>query len=92
MNWNKMPLWDEKVKVLMFVKERDEACLSFDVDTDKRFYRRWVGYGVFDDLDMDDNVIEIAMRKMVCNMKNPAPEKLAEAEAWLEERGHSKKL
>lgn len=92
MMWDKRPLWDEKVGLKIFVKERNEACESFDLDTFKRFYIRWVRLGVYEPLDISDEVLEITMRKMVCNIKDPTPEKLAEAKKWLKERGYDENL
>lgn len=90
--WDKRPLWDEKMKMKLFVKERDEACQSFDVETFKKFHKRWVELGVYEPFIVEDDVIEISMRKMVCNMANPNPEKLKEAKKWLKERGYSTSL
>ena len=73
-----------------WLKERDEAAYSFDVDKFKAFYRKWVQRGIYDDKPFpSDAVIEISMRKMVCAMADPKPDKLAEARAWLSERGYS---
>lgn len=80
--------WDSQIGFKMWRKERDEACLSFDLDTFKRFYRRWIKLGVYEDWDMSDEVMEISMRKMVCELASAPKEKKEEAKAWLKERGY----
>ena len=72
-----------------WLKERDEAAYSFDVDKFKKFYEKWQKRGVYNMPLPSDEVIEISMRKMVCSMANPDEDKLAEARAWLSERGYS---
>ena len=73
-----------------WLKERDEAAYSFDVDKLKAFYRKWAKRGIYEYKGLQsDEVLEIAMRKMVCAMANPREDKLAEARAWLSERGYS---
>jgi len=47
-------------------KERDEAIYTLDVDTFKKFYRKWQKRGVYTEPLPSDEVIEIFMRKMVC--------------------------
>lgn len=72
-----------------FVKERDEAVLTFDVPTFRRFYKRWADKGVYDRrLLPPDNVVEISLRQMVIGMANPPKDKLEEAKAWLRARGY----
>lgn len=72
-----------------FVKERDEAVLSFNVDKFKAFYFKWKARGFYDiDLPKDDHIIEITMRKMVFGMRNPPKEAVREASKWLIERGY----
>lgn len=71
-------------------KERDAAAYSFDVEQFKAFYRKWQKRGVYKDELPDDEILEIVMRKMVCAlMTDPRKDKLAEARAWLSERGYS---
>ncbi len=72
-----------------WLKERDEVMQTFDVDRFKEFYRKWADRGMYQMPLPSDDVIEIAMRKCVCGMSNPRLEKLAEARAWLAERGYS---
>lgn len=75
--------------IKQFVKERDEAVLTFDIPTFKKFYKRWVGKGFYaDNMLPSDNVIEISLRKMVLGMANPPPDKLEEAKTWLLARGY----
>ena len=73
-----------------WLKERDEAIYSFDIEKFKAFYRKWQKRGIYDDTPLpSDAVIEISMRKMCCGLANPREDKLAEARAWLSERGYS---
>ena len=72
-----------------WLKERDKAIYSFDVETFKKFYKKWTKKGVYEGPLPSDEVIEIAMRKMVCSLADPDPVKLFEAVAWLTERGYS---
>lgn len=70
-------------------KERDAAAYSFNVEQFKEFYRKWQKRGLYEEELPDDAVIEIMMRKMVCALADPQQDKLAEARAWLSERGYS---
>ena len=72
-----------------WLKERDEAVLSFDVEKFKKFYRKWTKLGVYNVPMPSDRIIEIALRKGVCAMLNPPPDKLDEAKRWLDERGYT---
>lgn len=72
-----------------WLKERDEAAQTFDVEAFKRFYRKWQHRGYYTKTLPADEVIEIAMRKMVCAMTKADPAKVEEAKAWLKERGHT---
>lgn len=72
-----------------WLKERDEVTLSLDIDKFKAFYRKWQKKGIYDMELPSDEVIEISMRKCVCAMAKPPADKLAEARAWLSERGYS---
>ena len=72
-----------------WLKERDEAAYSFDVDKFKAFYLKWAKRGMYYAPLPSDEVIDISMRKMVCALANPREDKLAEARAWLSERGYS---
>lgn len=72
-----------------WIKERDEVAYSFDVERFKKFYKKWAKRGVYENNILpSDEVIEITMRKMVCAMRNPKSDKLAEAKTWLIERGY----
>lgn len=80
----------------LFVKERNEAILSLDVTTFRRFYRKWVDSGFYYPIelpyvidDISDNLLEITLRKMVLALEDPPEDKLEEAKAWLLERGYS---
>lgn len=72
-----------------WVKERDEATLSFDVDKFKAFFEKWKKLGVYDGDLPPDEVIEVSIRKMVIYMAHPPKDKLEEAKEWLQARGYS---
>ena len=72
-----------------WLKERDEAIYTFDVKKFKAFYRKWVKRGYYEEPLPSDEVLEVAMRKMVCALSDPRADKLAEAKEWLTERGYS---
>ena len=74
-----------KMDLKLFEKERDEAVLSFDVETFKKFYKKWTERGFYCIELPRDKVIEITMRKMVLLMKNPPQDKFEEARKWLDE-------
>ena len=71
---------DEKIR--KFVKERNEACSSFDLEKFKKFCRKYKGGRL-----PSDEVLEIVMRKMVVNTEPRLPQ-YEEAKAWLLERGY----
>ena len=70
-------------------RERDKVIYTFDVKKFKKFYEKWKKKGVYTEPLPSDEVIEISMRKCVCGLLNPRKDKLAEARAWLSERGYS---
>lgn len=72
-----------------WLKERDEAIYTFNVEKFKAFYRKWEKRGFYTEPLPSDEVIEVSMRKCVCGLANPREDKLAEARAWLAERGYS---
>lgn len=80
---------DRRKEFEQWKKERDAAAYSFDVEQFKAFYRKWQKRGVYKDELPDDEILEIVMRKMVCVLADPQKDKLAEARAWLSERGYS---
>ena len=76
-----------------WLKERDAAVQSFDVETFKKFYKKWTEKGYYENNNLpSDEVIEISMRKMTCALLHPDPEKLEQAKAWLKEKGYSEDI
>ena len=72
-----------------WLKERDEAVLSLDIDKFKAFYLKWQK-SMYENRPLpSDEICEISMRKCVCALANPPADKLAEARAWLSARGYS---
>lgn len=81
---------EEQMK--QWVKEREEAVLSLDIEKLKEFYRKWAKYGIYNEQLPSDKVLEITIRKCICGLADPPKDKLAEAKEWLEERGYSCEL
>lgn len=80
---------DER-KFNQWLKERNKAVLSCNVQMFKSFYYKWLALGVYQIKTLpSDKVIEISMRKMILTMKDATPKQKEEAKKWLLERGHS---
>lgn len=71
-----------------FVKERNEAVITYDVETFKKFYAKWKKLGVYEVPLPIDQVLEISMRKMVYATPSFTQEQRDEAKKWLVERGY----
>lgn len=69
-----------------FVRERNEACASFDLDKFKTFYSKYRGGKL-----PSDEVLEIVMRKMVVNIEPHLPQ-YDEAKKWLLDRGYDTEI
>jgi hypothetical protein len=68
-------------------KDRDKAVLSLDVETFKKFCKKWGN-----PIPPTDRVIEITMRKMACHIPSLPSDFRSEAKKWLEDRGYTDKL
>lgn len=79
-----MPNYEKMLKD--FVKERDEAVITYDVETFKKFYAKW--FGVYEVQLPSDPVLEISMRKMVYAITSFTEEQREEAKKWLVERDY----
>lgn len=76
-----------------FVRDRDRAVATFDIEVFKQFFDKYKAKGVYDiDLPSNDEVIEITMRKMAVHSTGLPKEVIAEAEKWLTDRGFSTAL
>ena len=75
-----------------WIKERDEVAKTYDVDLFKAFYAKWQARGLYNMKLPPDKVIEVSLRKMVCNMASATEEEKQEAEKWLLEHGSSPSL
>lgn len=69
-------------------EERDEVLLSYDVDRFKEFYHKWEKKGFYEMPLPADDIIEISMRKMVCELASATDAQKAEAAEWLTSRGY----
>lgn len=74
--------------IKQWMKERDAVAKTYDVELFKVFYEKWKKKGIYSMKLPPDNVIEISMRKMVCNMKSSTDEQKEEAMEWLEAHGN----
>ena len=80
-------------EIKQFVKDRDEAIATFDLDVFKKFYEKYKAKGVYKiDLPKSDRVLEITMRKMAVHSTNLSEKTRAEATKWLLERGYNTDL
>ena len=76
-----------------FVRDRDKAVATFDIETFKGFFAKYKAKGLYDiDLPSDDKVIEITMRKMAVHSTGLPPKVRMEAAEWLTDRGYSTSL
>ena len=82
---------DKEIKE--FVRERDkavkEACRTGNLESFKAFFEKYQKLGVYKSLPLpSDEVLEISIRKMLCNTASATIEEKAEAVKWLVERGY----
>lgn len=75
--------------IKQWVKERDAAVRTFDVEIFKQFYERWQKKGLYTVPLPSDKLIEITIRKMAVHSINLTDEERETAKQWLEERGFS---
>ena len=70
-------------------RERDEAVMSLDVEKFKAFCLKWQEKGAYAKKPLPpDNIVEISMYKMACEITT-IPEDIAlKAAKWLVERGY----
>ena len=79
---------EQKAKIEVYVKDRDIAVKSMNVDTFKAFMKR---YGFFTGTMTPmptDEVVEITMRKMAVHSTSLDVDTRVEAFRWLLERGY----
>ena len=69
-----------------FVKERDKAVRSMDIETFKAFYLKWESKGFYRLPLPSDVVLERSMRLMILDIKSSTDEEKAEARVWLERK------
>ena len=69
-----------------FLKERDEAVRSLDLDKFKAFYEKWKKKGYYRLPLPSDEILERSMRIMILDIKSSTDEEKAAATEWLEER------
>lgn len=70
--------------------ELRSVALSFDVAGFKKFYNKWKEEGVYTrPLTCDDKIIEIALRQIVCGLKDVPEGKVIEAQLWLISKGYN---
>ena len=75
-----------------WIKERDKAVKTMDIQKFKTFYYKWKRCGIYQmDLPNDD-VIEISMRKMILAMASATEKEKEAARQWLRDRGYSDEI
>ena len=82
-----LPLSDEEHE--QWLKERDEAIISCNVATFKKFHHKWAKRGVYRQEELPPNeVIKIALHKMVLALSTATFEQKQAAADWLLDRGY----
>ena len=80
---------DKEIKE--FVRDRDkavkEACRTGNLENFKAFYEKYKKRGLYKLPLPSDEVLEISVRKMLCNTASATNEEYAEAYKWLIEHG-----
>lgn len=71
----------------IYNKDRNKAVLSLDVETFKKFCKKWSL-----PVPPTDEIIEITMRKMACHIPSLPDDFKADAKKWLEDRGYTDSL
>lgn len=70
-------------------RERDEAVMSLDVEKFKAFCLKWQEKGAYARKPLPpDNIVEISMYKMACEITSIPEEIALKAATWLVERGY----
>lgn len=73
----------------VWLKERDEAIRTQDIEKFKEFYKKWTSRGFYRLGLPPDEVIEISLRKMLYHLGNATEEEKQAAKEWLEAHGSS---
>lgn len=78
-------------RLLQYVKERDAAMLSFDLEKIKAWQRKWTAKGMLDPkmLGFADEGIMGGAMKAVLQIQSASAEDKARARQWLAEHGMS---
>lgn len=79
--------------IIQWLTERDEVLKTHDVNLFKDFIKKWQKRGFYDDTPLldssSDEVIEVAMRKMILHITTMSQKEKKEAEEWLTSRGYT---
>ena len=79
--------------IVQWLTERDEVLKTHDVNLFKEFVTKWRKRGFYDDTPFpSDEVLEISMRKMICNITTMSKKEKKEAVAWLTSRGYTPEI
>lgn len=73
----------------VWIKERDEAVRTQDIEKFKEFYKKWSARGFYRNGLPSDEVIEISLRKMMYHIASATEEEKQTAKEWLEAHGSS---
>ena len=75
---------DKQLK--MYVKDRDKAILSFDIDEMKKFCKKYEDVLTY--IPPDDDVLYAGFMKCVTDIRAATPEQKKRAADWLTEHGY----
>ena len=80
-----------KMKLLKeYIKDRDDAVLSLDLDKFKAFAKKWIDKGLLPNsfINCSDEVIKSTMCKIVLGLKDAPEDKVEAAKTWLIDNGY----
>lgn len=73
-----------------YVKERDDAVLSLDLDKFKAFAKKWIDKGLLPPLMglAPDDVLTATMFKIILGLEDAPEDKVEAAKTWLIDNGY----
>ena len=74
-----------------YIKERDDAVLSLDLDKFKAFAKKWIDKGIlppYFELEDDDDLAKATMFKIILGLEDAPADKVEAAKTWLVNNGY----
>lgn len=73
-----------------YVKERDDAVLSLDLDKFKAFAKKWIDKGIlpYSFINHSDDIIKATMFKIILGLEYAPEDKAEAAKTWLIDNGY----